>query len=80
MLLRLDDGTEEPWNPSESRVGKGGALYTAVKRGQDGGPYEARFHRHAQIALAPVLDVDADGKAGAHIGGRFVAIGDQTFG
>ena len=80
VVLRLDDETEEPWNPAESSVGKGGALYTKVKRGQDGGPYGARFHRHAQIALAPVLDVDAEGKAGAHIGGRFVVIGAQTFG
>ncbi|HEX7603640.1 MAG TPA: hypothetical protein VF316_18605 [Polyangiaceae bacterium] len=74
VMLRLDDGTEEPWDPALSRVGKGGALYATVKPDADGGPYEARFHRHAQTALAPVLEVDADGRVGAHIGGRFVPI------
>jgi hypothetical protein len=75
VVLKLDDGTEEPWNPALSRVGTGNALYAVVKHAADGGPYEARFHRHAQTALAPVLDVDAQGRPGAHIGGRFVAIG-----
>lgn len=74
VVLRLDDGTEEAWNPAETREGKGGALYATVKHGSDGGPYEARFQRHAQTALAPILDVDAQGAPGAHIGGRFIPI------
>lgn len=74
VTLRLDDGTEEDWNPALSRVGKGDALYATVKAGAEGGPYEARFQRHAQTALAPVLDVDAEGRPGAHVGGRFVPI------
>lgn len=56
--LVLSDGTVEAWRPERSRVGADGALRTEVKAGAPGGPYEARFTRHAQLALGPVLEED----------------------
>lgn len=62
--LRLDDGaprmalsddTEEPIDPSALSVAEDGVVYARVK----GGTFEARFTRHAQTSLAPLL-VDAD--------------------
>ncbi len=58
LVLCLSDATEEGWVPEETRTGEGGALYTRVKRAltPDGGaPFEAKFSRHAQAALAPYL-------------------------
>jgi hypothetical protein len=54
-VLALSDGTEEPWDPAATRVGEGDALYTVVKREAPGGPYEAKFSRHAQLSLGPLL-------------------------
>jgi len=53
--LGLSDGTEEDWDPRSSRVSEDGALYTAVKRRADDGPYEARFMPHALAAIEPAL-------------------------
>jgi hypothetical protein len=47
LVLRLSDGTEERWDPTQSRTGANDALYTRVKATARGGPYEARFSRHA---------------------------------
>jgi hypothetical protein len=73
MLLQLSDGTEEALDPSTLGVGAHDALYTRVK----GGAYEARFSRHAQLALAPWLDEGAAGEDGAslRVGDRRYAIG-----
>ncbi len=81
VILALSDGTEEPLVPGETGgkpAATGGAsseaLYTPVKRGAKGGPFEAKFTRHAQTSLAPVLVADDGGKPGLTLGGRFVAL------
>jgi hypothetical protein len=74
--LQLSDGTEEAWEPAETRVGRGEALYTAVKRGVRGGPFEAKFTRHAQASLAQVL-VDGD-MPRVKIGGQVHVIGAKN--
>lgn len=74
VVLALSDGTEEPWDPRQARVGATGAVYTAVKRGAPGGPYEAKFTRHAQTSLEPIL---VDGQRPAvRIAGQVVVLGD----
>jgi len=73
VVLRLSDGSEEPWNPRETRV-SGDRVVTLVKRSARGGPFEARFDRHAQIALGAVLD-EKDGRAVARIGEEVVPLG-----
>jgi hypothetical protein len=80
VVLSLSDGTEEAWAPEATRVGPGGALYARVKRDARGGPYEAKFSRHAQASLAPVL-VDGDAPA-VRIGGHvhLIAAKDTRFG
>jgi hypothetical protein len=54
-VLQLSDGSEEAWTPEDSRVGADGAVYTTVKRDALGGPYEAKFSRHAQASLGELL-------------------------
>src|SRR5258708_11449807 len=56
-VLQLSDETEEQLVPESLRVGRGDALYAKVK----GGRFEARFSRHAQTALAPILQEGPDG-------------------
>jgi hypothetical protein len=73
IALLMSDGTEEAWDPETTRIANDGALYALVKRDARGGPYEAKFTRHAQASLAPVLS-DADAPA-VHIGGRQFTIG-----
>jgi hypothetical protein len=51
VTLRLFDGSDEPLDPATLSVGEGGAVYARVK----GGRFDARFSRHAQTQLAPVL-------------------------
>jgi len=74
VVLLLDDGTEEAWDPARTRTNAEGALYAAVKSGARGGPFEAKFTRHAQQALAPVL-VERDGRAAIALGERISPIG-----
>jgi uncharacterized protein len=76
VWLELTDGTREPWDPTHSWIGKGGALYAPVKASSDGGPFRARFTRHAQIALAPLLQ-EAGGKVAVELGGRSIIIGES---
>lgn len=73
--LVLSDGSEEAWRPDETCAGAGAALYTKVKRGAPGGPFDAKFTRHAQSALEPLL-VDAGGEPAVRIGGVVTRIGD----
>lgn len=79
VVLELSDGTQEPWDPSASRIGDGDALYTRVKaggaRGREREPFEAKFTRYAQAQLAPVLEATAGGAPAARLGGRVVRIG-----
>ena len=73
VLLQLSDGTEEVLDPTTLRVGGGDALYTRVKLGT----CDARFSRHAQLALAPWLE---DGETGVRlrVGERCYAIGQRA--
>lgn len=64
VVLVLSDGSEEAWDPESSRIGHDGAVYAPVKEGVPRGPFDAKFTRHAQASLAPLL-VDAEGTAGA---------------
>jgi hypothetical protein len=61
VVLRLDDATEEEWDPERTRTGPDGALYAPVKRSAPGGPFEAKFSRHAQTSLGPLLVEGPDG-------------------
>ncbi len=54
VTLRLFDGSEERLDPSTLSTGEGGAVYVRVK----GGRFDARFSRHAQTQLAPLLVKD----------------------
>jgi uncharacterized protein len=51
VTLRLFDGTEERLDPATLAIGEGGAVHAQVK----GGRFDARFSRHAQTQLAPIL-------------------------
>ena len=70
VVLHLSDGTEETWKEDGTRVGEGDALYSKVKRGTKVGvpgsqrvdaEFEAKFSRHAQLALAPLLEGAPEG-------------------
>jgi hypothetical protein len=78
ILLVLSDGAEEAWDPETTRTGSDGALYAVVKRAAPGGPYEAKFTRHAQVSLEPAL-VDAEVPA-VRIGDRQHTIGAKRTG
>ena len=51
VTLRLFDGSEEPLDPATLSLGASGVVYARVK----GGSLDARFSRHAQTQLAPLL-------------------------
>ena len=51
VTLILAGGDEEPLDPATLVVGEDGVVYARVK----GGGFEARFSRHAQTQLAPLL-------------------------
>jgi uncharacterized protein len=76
ITLALSDGSEEVWQPEASRIGANDAIYTPVKRTAPGGPFDARFSRSAQIALAPLL-TEADGgqKPAVRLKSRTIRIG-----
>jgi hypothetical protein len=83
VVLVLSDGSEEAWNPESTRAGADGALYAIVKRLLPKGPYEAKFTRHAQLALAPILVGEETGNVrpggvAVQIGDRVQAIGAKT--
>ena len=71
VTLELSDDTEEPLAPETLRVGRGDALYAKVKAGR----FEARFSRHAQTSLAPILQESTDGKTRLTIGSRDYVVG-----
>jgi hypothetical protein len=74
VWLVLSDGTEEPWDPRSTRTGAGGALYAKVKKDTPRGPFEAKFSRHAQTALSPLL-VDTPKGPSVRLGDDIVPIG-----
>jgi hypothetical protein len=77
IWLELSDGTREPWDLAHSRIGEGGALYAPVKASSEGGPFAAKFTRHAQLALAPLLKQRGD-RVAVEFGGRSVVIGESA--
>ena len=72
--LTLSDDSTERLEPSRCRIGGDGALYTQVKRGARGGPFEAKFTRHAQNALAPYL-AEIEGAPALRLAGTLQKIG-----
>jgi hypothetical protein len=70
-VLVLSDGSEEPWRPRKTRIARNGALYTEVKPDTRGGPFDAKFTRHAQASLAPLLE-DDDGVPAVTLHGEHV--------
>jgi hypothetical protein len=68
MVLLLSDDSDEALRPETLEVGGDGALYARVKAGAPGGPFKAKFSRHAQTALGPAL-VETDRGPGLAIGG-----------
>lgn len=86
VLLVLSDGSREELVAEDTFVGPGDALYTTVKRPGSphaheggGGPYWAKFTRHAQTQLAPLLTPATEGEVDAAIrlGNRIVPIGKR---
>ncbi|HVY47944.1 MAG TPA: hypothetical protein VHB21_18785, partial [Minicystis sp.] len=51
VTLVLFDGSEEPLDPASLSVGAGGVVYARAR----GGKLDAKFRRHAQTQLAPLL-------------------------
>lgn len=51
VTLVLFDGSEEPLDPATLSLGEDGVVYARAR----GGALEARFSRHAQTQLAPLL-------------------------
>jgi hypothetical protein len=51
VTLILFDGSEEPLDPATLALGEDGVVYARVRRGG----LEARFSRHAQTQLEPIL-------------------------
>ncbi|KYF69142.1 hypothetical protein BE11_46405 [Sorangium cellulosum] len=68
VTLVLFDGTEEPLDPATLSVGDDGVVYARAR----GGALEARFTRHAQAQLAPLL-VEAEPPT-LRVGGREVRL------
>ncbi|HMJ51921.1 MAG TPA: hypothetical protein VK540_07580 [Polyangiaceae bacterium] len=71
VTLVLSDESEEPLAPETLHVGAKDALYAKVK----GGRFAARFSRHAQTALAPILHEDKPGALRLTVGGREYPVG-----
>ncbi len=65
--VTLFDGTKEPLAPETLSVGDDGVVYCRVR----GGALEARFSRHAQTGLAPLLASAGEAEpATISVGGR----------
>jgi hypothetical protein len=73
--LTLSDGTVERVTPESLRVDAEGNVRCEVKAGARGGPYPARFDRHAAVALGEAL-VERDGKTVLVVDGREVRLGE----
>jgi hypothetical protein len=70
VVLALSDGSEEALDPQTLRVAPDGALHATVKGVAPGGPFDARFSRHAQTALGAVLVENERGEPCIAIGGH----------
>jgi uncharacterized protein len=71
VMAILSDDTEEPLDPSTLCIGRGDAVYAKVKRGR----FEARFSRHAQVQLEPLLTSET--AAAVRIGGSEFVLGQR---
>lgn len=60
LVARLSDESEEPLVLESLRVDAEGAIRCEVKHAAKGGPYPARFDRHAAHALGPFLQSAED--------------------
>ncbi len=79
IVLLLSDGSQEAWNPRASRTDADEALYTTVKRNAPGGPYEAKFTRHAQASLGPYLvDTGLGQPVAVRVGSTIVPVGSRA--
>ncbi len=58
----LQDGTEENLNLQSLRIGPANALYTRVRAGKRGGPFDARFSRAAYHLLSECIEETGDGR------------------
>lgn len=72
IWLELSDATSERWAIEGTRVGQDDALYTVVKHDKLRGPWEAKFSRHAQTSLSPLLCPAEGGHVCVRLGGRKV--------
>ncbi|WP_437987822.1 hypothetical protein [Sorangium sp. So ce117] len=72
VSLLLFDGTEEPLDPATLSLGEDGVVYARARSGA----LEARFSRHAQTQLAPLL-VEAEPPR-LSVGGREVTLPPRT--
>ena len=68
--VELNDGSREPLDASSVRVGDDGVTYCSVR----GGRLMARFSRAAQLALAPYLDQDSEGRLVLRLSERSVEV------
>ena len=73
LEVTLSDGTTEKVAPTALRVADDGSLRCQVKAGAKGGPYPARFDRHALVALGEKLS-EKDGRYLLAIAGRELVI------
>ncbi len=73
--LALSDGTEEELGDPLTE-GADGALFTQVKRQLPGGPFDAKFSRHAQTELSPLLE-ERDGHAVVRVGEREIVVSSR---
>jgi len=75
IVLVLSDGSDEELRAPTLRVAADGALHADVKAGAAGGPFDAKFSRHAQTALGPALVETEDGAVGIVVGGHVSPLG-----
>ena len=74
LELTLSDESTERIDPARLRLDAAGVLRCEVKAGAKGGPYPARFDRHAIVALGERLREEG-GAFVLSLGGREVTIG-----
>lgn len=72
-ILVLSDGSEEAWDPTTTAMHED-RLYARVKASVRGGPFRARFLRHAQAALTEILEL-VDGAPWVRLGALAVPLG-----
>jgi hypothetical protein len=70
VSLKLSDGSEVPLDVDALSEDENGVLFARIQH--KGKPFEARFSRHAQTQLAPMLVEDESGQVGLRKGARVV--------